>query len=175
MLLHMLSSAIRHWAYISHISADRVTLLLKMAVGQLASNFVAKAIISSLTLFSFLMTPSVELTKPLQYDSFSTTYDVLNGGSVTAALGIDGMRNLAAAFVAGDVLEVAVGTGLQSQYYNWPQINSFTGVDMSEGMLREAGQRIPALVSESKSKVPVELRLMNSNKLDYNDNKVLVA
>ena len=144
-----------------------------MVVGQLASNFVAKAMISSLTVFSFLMTPSVELTNPLQYDSFSTTYDVLNGGSVTAALGIDSMRNLAAAFVAGDVLEVAVGTGLQSQYYKWSQIKSFSGVDMSEGMLREASERIPTLASKSSSIVPVELRRMNSNKLDYSDNKVL--
>lgn len=144
-----------------------------MSVGNLASSFVAKALISSLTLFSFLTTPSVELTKPLQYDSFSTTYDVLNGGSVTAALGIDGMRDLAAAFVAGDVLEVAVGTGLQSQYYRWPQINSFSGVDMSEGMLREASERIPALVSKSNSKIPIELRRMNSNKLDYDDGKVI--
>lgn len=137
-----------------------------------------KAILSSLTAFSLttsLLLPDTDdasvLAKSQKYDSFSSTYDTLNGGSLTNALGIDDMRKEAAHFVTGKVLEVAVGTGLQSQYYNWQALTSFTGVDSSEGMLIEAKNRIPLLASRN-SKVKVDLQQMDTKQLKYPDDQV---
>jgi ubiquinone/menaquinone biosynthesis C-methylase UbiE len=142
------------------------------------SNFLGKAIISSLTAFSItsslILSDSNELpssAKIQNYDSFSSTYDTLNGGSLTTALGINDMRKEAAHFASGKVLEVNVGTGLQSQYYNWEALSSFTGVDSSEGMLIEAKNRIPSLASTSNSKVKVNLQQMDTTQLQYLDDQ----
>jgi ubiquinone/menaquinone biosynthesis C-methylase UbiE len=143
-----------------------------------------KSFVSYLAAFSVVSSPlssssfeavpqgSVQSSKPQQYDSFSATYDKLNSGALTSSLGIDDMRRQAAKFVTGDVLEVAVGTGLQSQYYNWLNIKSFAGVDSSEGMLVESRNRIPFLASKGGSAVPIELLKMNTNQLEFEDNKV---
>lgn len=145
---------------------------------------IGKTFVSCLAAFSVVGSPlssssfeavlqgSVEPSKPQQYDSFSATYDKLNSGSLTSSLGIDDMRRQAAQFVTGDVLEVAVGTGLQSQYYNWLKIKSYAGVDSSVGMLVEARNRIPFLASKGGSAVPIELLEMNTNQLEFEDNKV---
>jgi hypothetical protein len=63
------------------------------------------------------------------YDQYSPDYDRLNGGSAAKYLGIDEMRQRAAEYTQGDVLELAVGTGLQTTYYDWSRVRSFTGVD----------------------------------------------
>lgn len=145
---------------------------------------VAKGFVSYLAAFSVISSPfsssslaavqggSAQASKAQRYDSFSATYDNLNSGTVTGALGIDDMRNRAAQFVTGDVLEVAVGTGLESQYYNWLNVRTYSGVDSSEGMLVEARNRIPLLASNGGSTVPIELRKMNTNQLEFEDNKV---
>ena len=111
-------------------------------------------------------------TSSQQYDYFSSTYDKLNGGSVTGALGIDEMRREAGNYVYGDVLEIAIGTGLQSQYYSWPKINRYTGIDSSQGMLQEARSRIPPLAAKSNSKVSIDIQQMNTNKLTFADDQV---
>ena len=43
------------------------------------------------------------------------------------------------------MLEVAVGTGLNISCYNWSNISSYTGIDLSPGMLQQAQQRAAAL------------------------------
>ena len=99
------------------------------------SSVIATLLLSSTTTFrkdEITHQSSTISGKDQQYDAFSSTYDRLNGGSVTSALGIDEMRMLANQYVSGDVLEVAVGTGLQSQYYTWPRLTSFVGIDLSE-------------------------------------------
>ena len=90
------------------------------------------------------------------YDAFAMTYDVLDSGTLSKALGIDAMREKAGALIkGGNVLEVAVGTGLQAAYYPWEKITSFTGVDVSSSMLEQARQRIPGLAAGNN--VPVTL------------------
>jgi methyltransferase OMS1 len=142
------------------------------------SNFLSKTILLSLTAFSIntslILPDSNELpgsAKSQNYDVFSSTYDTLNGGSLTTALGINDMRKEAAHFISGKVLEVNVGTGLQSQYYNWEALSSFTGVDSSEGMLIEARNRIPSLASTSNSNIKVNLQQMDTTQLQYSDNQ----
>ena len=112
--------------------------------------------------------------KDQPYDAFSSTYDGLNGGSVTSALGIDDMRRLANQYVSGDVLEVAVGTGLQSHYYIWPRLTSFVGIDLSEGMLVEARKRISASALGSSSAIPIKLQQMDAKEMRFADNQVRI-
>lgn len=89
---------------------------------------------------------------------------------MTSALGIDDMRRLANQYVSGDVLEVAVGTGLQSQYYTWPRLTSFVGIDVSEGMLVEARKRI-LTAQGSSSAIPIKLQQMDAKEMKFGDNQ----
>jgi ubiquinone/menaquinone biosynthesis C-methylase UbiE len=63
--------------------------------------------------------------------------------------------------VTGKVLEVGVGTGHNLRYY--PQKGDFTGIDISEKMLRKAEMRVQKL---SK---PVKLELMDAQNLRFPD------
>lgn len=74
-------------------------------------------------------TTSIGELKDQKYDEYSRSYDNLNGGIVTKLLGLDGMRENTASKVSGKVLKVAVGTGLQSSYYDWSKISQFSGID----------------------------------------------
>jgi ubiquinone/menaquinone biosynthesis C-methylase UbiE len=70
------------------------------------------------------------------------------------------MREEASRDVKGDVLEVAVGTGLQLDYLrNNHNIESIIGIDKSDGMLSEARKRLALLQS---SEFPVELSMMDA-------------
>jgi ubiquinone/menaquinone biosynthesis C-methylase UbiE len=80
-----------------------------------------------------------------QYDSYSSSYDLLDGGKASSALGIDQARNLLLQKARGNVLEIGVGTGLNLDSYDKTQITSLTLVDVSDGMLREAAARVKTL------------------------------
>jgi methyltransferase OMS1, mitochondrial len=141
----------------------------------IAAAFQLKAIIQPLSValvgLQLLVNAPSPVTKVSSaYDSFSSTYDIIDGGAVASVLGIDGLRAEAGRNVGGDVLEVAVGTGLQSQYYDWSKISSFTGVDASEGMLQEATRKIPSLAAPYP-KVKISLRSMDAEKLTFDDDK----
>ena len=96
------------------------------------------------------------------YDAYADTYDDLDGGPLARALGLPGLRSAAASRARGDVLEVAVGTGLGLEAY-WtateggrvppadaelslpPGFTSLTLVDASPRMLAAAASRASAL------------------------------
>lgn len=62
-----------------------------------------------------------------EYNRFASTYDGLNGGTVASNFGIQSLREEAGHFATGNVLDVAVGTGLQNSFYDWTKIMSYTG------------------------------------------------
>jgi SAM-dependent methyltransferase len=73
------------------------------------------------------------------YDAYAATYDDLDGGPLARALGFDGLRAALLARAAGDVLELGVGTGLNlARYPRGAALASYTGVDLSAGMLARA-------------------------------------
>eukprot|EP01035_Chromulina_nebulosa_P038496 gene38496-52008_t len=89
--------------------------------------------------------------------------------------GIEELRQLSTQNVYGNVLEVAVGTGLQLPYYNWNEIKSFTGLDASRDMLsgaektlRNISPKSQFLSSESKN---VQLLVGDAESMDFEDNK----
>lgn len=105
-------------------------------------------------------TPNVDAVRRA-YDSYADNYDSLDGGPLASALGLPRLRAAAAARARGDVLEVAVGTGLGLETY-WtaagvavppadaalglpPAITSLTLVDLSPAMLARAKERASAL------------------------------
>ena len=92
--------------------------------------------------------------------------------------GIEELRQLSTQNVYGNVLEVAVGTGLQLPYYNWNEIKSFTGLDASRDMLsgaektlRNISPKSQFLSSESKN---VQLLVGDAESMDFEDNKVSI-
>jgi methyltransferase OMS1 len=80
-----------------------------------------------------------------QYDSYASSYDKLDGGQASSALGIDQARTDLLQNARGHVLEIGVGTGLNLDRYNGAQISSLTLVDISSGMLQEAKTKADAL------------------------------
>lgn len=72
------------------------------------------------------------------YNQYAEDYDDLDGGAVADALGFPDQRKALLQEATGDVLECAVGTGLNLRYYNPKNLRSFTAIDLSRGMLRQA-------------------------------------
>lgn len=74
------------------------------------------------------------------------TYDDLDGGPLATVLGFPAQRQALLRLASGDVLEVAVGTGLNLPLYQPQQLTTLTAIDLSEGMLHQAqrvAQRLP--------------------------------
>lgn len=67
------------------------------------------------------------------YNSYASTYDDLDGGKASSALGIDEARTSLFGKARGSVLEIGAGTGLNLNKYNLSQISSLTLLDISEG------------------------------------------
>lgn len=81
------------------------------------------------------------------YDTYSSTYNDLDGGDASTILGIDQARSALFQQARGAVLEIGAGTGLNLNKYCPSQLTSLTLVDISEGMLQEAQKRIQATPS----------------------------
>lgn len=112
------------------------------------------------------------------YDIYSTNYNIINDGMAAKTFGIEELRQLSTKNVHGNVLEVAVGTGLQLPYYNWNEIKSFTGLDASRDMLSGAEKTLRNISpnsqffsSESKN---VQLLVGDAESMDFEDNKVSI-
>jgi len=104
-----------------------------------SSSLVASTIISSSASISNAITPE-QASK--SYDTYASTYDYLDGGSMASSLGIDEARQDLLSKATGNVLEIGVGTGLNLNSYNYNNIKSLTLVDISIGMIEEAKLRI---------------------------------
>lgn len=65
------------------------------------------------------------------------TYDDLDAGAAADLLGFSKLRRRLVALASGDVLEVAVGTGINLPLYDTSRIASYTGLDLSAGMLEQ--------------------------------------
>ena len=77
------------------------------------------------------------------YDTYAADYDVLDGGPLSKWLGLEAARSELIQQAKGRVLEVAVGTGLNLQYYTpvLSQIKSIDAIDVSAGMIKEVRER----------------------------------
>ena len=96
------------------------------------------------------------------YDVFAGNYDALDGGKAAELLGLNRLRAEAAKSLRGNVLEVAIGTGLESEYMQFGGpggVTSFTGIDMSENMLSEARAKL------SKRGVDAKLMQMDASNM----------
>lgn len=97
------------------------------------------------------------------YDSFSSTYDDLDGGKLAKVLGIEDLRHSTIARARGKVLEVAFGTGLNLPSYPRDKITSIDAIDLSAGMLAEARAKCDSL------NFPVNLQVMDVEHLAFPD------
>ncbi len=120
------------------------------------------------------------------YNKYAKTYDELDGGSIAKNLGIDEERTrIIQQQAKGDVLEVAVGTGLNLSKYKFASspptpipattptstdddttkiidgVTSLTLLDISDGMLSEARTKLDSM----KDKIPpyVKIRLIKAD------------
>ena len=85
--------------------------------------------------------PPLPLPPPL----CPATYDSLDGGAAAESLGFPALRQQLLAAARGDVLETAVGTGLNLPLYDSAALTSLTAIDLSSGMLAQARQRAERL------------------------------
>jgi hypothetical protein len=60
-----------------------------------------------------------------QYDTYAPSYDDLDGGKVSVALGIEDARREMISKAKGDVLEIGVGTGTLNTFFNMCSRHSF--------------------------------------------------
>jgi methyltransferase OMS1 len=109
------------------------------------------------------------------YDTYSRTYDDLDGKKrVVETLGIDQLRTKMFERVKGDVLELAVGTGLNLPYYK--RVKSLTAIDLSPGMLEKAEEKFRELEkrdiednSDDRRNTNVKFEIANVESLPYED------
>eukprot|EP01031_Cornospumella_fuschlensis_P037561 gene37561-45620_t len=105
------------------------------------------------------------------YDTYAETYDNLDKGKVAEMLGLSALRDELGGLVGGDVLEVAVGTGIQLEHYDWKKIISFVGIDSSQGMLLKAKTKLRDLQLKSLAPKAAFLQQMSVEHLDFPDNQ----
>lgn len=68
-------------------------------------------------------------------------YDQLDTGFAAEVFGIPALRQALISAAYGDVLEVAVGTGINLPLYNRHKVQSLVGVDLSQDMLQQAASK----------------------------------
>lgn len=95
-----------------------------------------------------------------RYNRIAPMYDAMESLTERAAFSA-WRQELWAAVPAGRVLEVGVGTGKNLSFY--PPGAQMTAIDLSDRMLARARQRAAALG------VPVDLRLMDAQRLEFPD------
>ena len=97
------------------------------------------------------------------YDEVAPTWDQRQGVVEHRLMGPQ-MRESLASQLRGDVLEIGTGTGPTIRLLNGTSgITSFTGIDLSAGMLDQARRVKPGV------DIPIELRQMDAQRLDFPD------
>ena len=97
------------------------------------------------------------------YDELAPMWDTRVGRTERLLVG-KRMRGGVAHYLQGDVLEIGVGTGATLRHLAAnDRIDSFTGIDLSAGMLNQARQVANELP------FPVDLRQMDATRLDFPD------
>ncbi|CDF38020.1 unnamed protein product [Chondrus crispus] len=77
-----------------------------------------------------------------KYDQYAANYDNLDGTNLIAGvLGFNALRRQLLDRAKGNVLELGVGTGVNLPLYNFQQVCSVTGLDLSPQMLSLAKKR----------------------------------
>ncbi|GLC36782.1 hypothetical protein PLESTB_000783500 [Pleodorina starrii] len=71
-----------------------------------------------------IATSSAALELQQAYDGYSSKYDDLDGGAAAEAFGFPQLRQKLLEQARGNVLEVAVGTGLNLPYYRWDAVGA---------------------------------------------------
>lgn len=83
------------------------------------------------------------------YDAYSSNYDSLDDGILASCFGFPKLRSEMIQKASGNVLEVAVGTGLNLAHYKQENVETLMAVDISQGMLDQAAHRdIPPLLKK---------------------------
>lgn len=97
------------------------------------------------------------------YDGIAPEWDERQGRAERKLIG-DTMRHTLASHLRGNVLEIGTGTGITLRHLtSSTQVTAFTGIDLSQGMLRQAKTLIPTMP------FPVTLAHMNADHLDFPD------
>jgi ubiquinone/menaquinone biosynthesis C-methylase UbiE len=111
-------------------------------------------------------------TASTAYDTYASSYDVLDGGAVLSILGLEKARSQLFQQAQGIVLEIGAGTGLNLSFYDPALVTSLTLVDISKVMLQEAklqatALRLPFLVDFVKAGATSQLvSLFGKNTFD---------
>jgi ubiquinone/menaquinone biosynthesis C-methylase UbiE len=122
------------------VTIRRRDVLDRVRISSLRSVFVGSTLL--VPTLCHALTPT-EAQK--SYNNYATSYDLLDGGIASKRLGIDDARKSLIQQARGKVLEVGVGTGLNLRYYNGDQVTSLDLVDISDGMIQEAMQKVSTL------------------------------
>eukprot|EP01041_Mallomonas_annulata_P007123 gene7123-14489_t len=93
--------------------------------------------IAAIAILACITITDVHPVMSSQYDEYSQQYDNLNGKEPAEVFGVNDLRKIGGKYIRGNVLEVAVGTGLQFSYNSWENVLSYTGIDESNGMISE--------------------------------------
>jgi len=113
---------------------------------QLISSATAAVVMLAITTALPLPSQALSPTEAAaDYDTYAASYDQLDGGKASAALGMEQARSTLLKKARGHVLEIGVGTGLNLQSYDPSQISSLTLCDVSDGMLQQAANRAKTL------------------------------
>lgn len=116
-----------------------------------SSSLVASTMISSSSSITNAITPE-QASK--SYDTYASTYNNLDGGSMASSLGIDEARQDLLSKATGNVLEIGVGTGLNLNSYNYNNIKSLTLVDISNYHLYHHSYNCkPGMIEEAKLRI----------------------
>lgn len=88
---------------------------------------------------------SLVLAEP-SYENYAKSYDELETSAWNGIFQLDLLRKELLTYISGGkVLEVAIGTGLNLEYYPWQYLTQFRGVDTSPGMLEQAENKLISL------------------------------